>query len=581
MRKIFTAVLILICAILPAQQTFVKFEEIKAPAFQELTDELNRAIQAALKKAFGDIFIDITKYVPRENKVYYFSFTLSQERTTDFILKMIIKPRNEENEFLFDGISFDFERKDSLISFLQKQLIGEYMLDNGEFKEDAVRQRINSMNLERGAVKIAVTITPKFVFPDQISAWNTLDTAVGVSGFEIKESYNGGEFVVAPYSYNVEKEEFSGDYSSFSPEIQDYLDSLKPQIAVFENGEWAPKGDKVSLKAGIDEEREYRTRYSFVPETGIKGDYTFALAPPVEKTYTVRPLPEYRFFADKVTVDENGISVAYSDSDILIYDIDAFGIGGDAPRGRIREKLILYILINKDMAKFMNENRGNIDFSESKQFDMTVSLIESRNSYVREAIADNSGASREDLLTELKSVMNDGIAVELGAEDIDVEKADWFIALTFRHDAIPDNAVVALKDVRSENAGMSKETIDGISAIFSTMTEMEKEWVNMAKVLCYFGNRAKTSEFLNKYEEANKSLPPKVKRDIAVLRNWSPIGPRGALLTIRKKSEEERPDFRFSRGSVTGMKMREYMESGKVSDKEKKDLYIVFFGEEI
>jgi hypothetical protein len=302
-------------------------------------------------------------------------------------------------------------------------------------------------------------------------------------------------------------------------------------------------------------------------------------------------LPEYLFGKNKVSVTDDEITVSYNNdnTDFIIYDIDALEINAD--KGTEKE-LVQYIYINDEMARFINDNNGNLLFFISNNFDMNISIV--KNIKVPRVGRLLKSGGTEDRLIELKNVIKNAVTIteikkpdfngllcDTLKEEVDTEKADWFIKLTFNH-AVPSypDATIPLEYLTAASKNNDVESIvsdnvaRGISDYFETSiayhpATTDQDKLDMARVLYLLGNTKLAEVFLKDIETSKQYTA--IIRDLKTSQFNSPDD---TLLVIKRKPTGRDDLFHVTvRGKIAGY-LKTIIENGITHEEPTIDLSI-------
>jgi hypothetical protein len=578
------AFLLLIAATGIHAQTPYAIEDEDTPvttADQKLTEiknTLEKSIKTSVTTGFNDKMDNRAKVkvINDGGSIYKIAFTVARKTAAQLVCTLSIR-RDNQNDGEFSGeMYFSFDQLESLIGFLKNDLIKTDMITESGINKEWIQNKIDQMQLSMDDnVTITVKITPA-IFPknDELStSWNSLPLSMKVDGYKIEETYSntgGVNYSLDPYNYDTGTDTFNGDFSSISPEISEYLESLKPQIMVFDRKTGAWKAKEI-IRAGESDDDMYKVRYACTSkiDTGAN-NYTFTLAPPVEKTYTVKRLPLYDFSAASIVTTEYNFGVTFKDSDYIIYNVGVFGLSGIA-RGMPNSYPSHYIYINADMARYINAHNGNLQFVLSDHFDYNIDQVAIiKNEYrpmvrivleLQKEEPDNE-ENNENFLKQYDNMVqhykvianikkeNDNIILDHLPEEINTETADWFIKISFANEIEPDaGAVLSFKDITVRDSLAGSKTLEDIGKALVTHfyktkrkqdTSNPAQFLDMAKVMTFLGKTKERDQYLEAFE---KELSPSAKRNyepiISGLRNWTSASlGSNVLLQVQEKQKK-------------------------------------------
>jgi phage pi2 protein 07 len=551
----------------------VRWLEMKSgdPSLSKITDQFNREIKDVVQKTFDSAL----KSEQKDVNIYIIRFTLSRNKAVELSLKMdLFSNVNTAVPQFSHTFIFDFEEKNSLLDYIKNKLIGEYMFAKEGIKNDEIREKVELIDLTRTpAESIKVTIKPTIeVRDDGGIKWHkveNLNDKMEISGYEISEDYNNGEYRTGPYSINGK--EFSGDYSSFSPEIQQYVDSIYPYIIVSVLGEQKPDWKEQNYLASTElDETVYRVRYSCKGSSSNNRiqNYSFEISGYVEREHIIKKLPEYDFAAGRITLTDNEITVSYQDDDIIVYNFNAFEIDELRNNNNDEKKLVKYIYINEEMAEFINKNNGNILFYPSDNFNVEFEIVKNT---IRAGTVGAAIDSRErlDLLKELhKAVINsekvteirktyfNGLLCDELNEKIVTGLADWFVKITFNNELLwYDDAVIPLEGMvlseREERLPLTLNAMNTIRITFEDIFDIEsdtlsdRDLLDLTRIFFFLGNGKygeKSAERIRNKETYNSIIKK--------LKNWNTSLRDSDLLVIKSRSTDENLFYLAPSGKV-------------------------------
>jgi hypothetical protein len=232
-------------------------------ALSKIKEQFDEGIKNALRKTFGSVFDETGARRPPigQGHIHKIEFYLSKNKSVELSLKMDIMDDATGETKSFDFPVFSFEEKDSLLNNIKEQIINQDMFDpEGILLEEPIREKIASINLERSHLRVNITVKPRFEeIDDTVTAWNKmfLSEKLKIIEYEITEKYNNGEYILDRYFYEVDRKKYRGDYSSLSPEIDQYINALQPSISVASSDQpkqWTKQDTLkvlINLKQGI------------------------------------------------------------------------------------------------------------------------------------------------------------------------------------------------------------------------------------------------------------------------------------------------------------------------------------------